>query len=156
MHTCGPREPPRAMQVARLCRFELVPLGSHVAVLYSPPLAVHAHCIAGDDGRHRVERHRREQEPVRLRRVVQMGGRDGSRRLCVWNFISMVLPWRSRLDLHYFFWRRRPSLYNGFARSFLCSVGKQCRYQWEARRWHSTAGIQRKWYTLGRSVRRTA
>ena len=155
MHTCGPREPPRAMQVARLCRFELVPLGSHVAVLYSPPLAVHAHCIAGDDGRHR-ERHRREQEPARLRRVVQILGLGGSRRHCVWNFISMVLHWRSRVGSHYLLWRQRPSLYIGWSRSFLCLVGRLCRYQSEARQWHSTADIQRKWYTLGRSVRRTA
>ena len=53
---------------------------THVAVHDSPYLVAHSLCPAGNDGRHR-ERHRREQDPVRLRRVLQMGslGSSGGR-----------------------------------------------------------------------------
>ena len=51
------------------------------------------------------------QECARLCRVVQMVGwvvdvADG-----VWHSLSMVLQWRSRVDLHWFLWRRPPSFY---------------------------------------------
>ena len=46
-------------------------LGPHVAVRDSPYPVAHPHCLAGFEGRDR-ERHRREQEPSRLRCVLQM------------------------------------------------------------------------------------
>ena len=47
-------------------------LGPHVAVRDSPYPVAHPHCLAGFEGRDR-ERHRREQDPSRLRCVLQMG-----------------------------------------------------------------------------------
>ena len=47
-------------------------LRPHVAVRDSPYPVAHPHCLAGFEGRDR-ERHRREQDPSRLRCVLQMG-----------------------------------------------------------------------------------
>ena len=46
-------------------------LGPHVAVRDSPYPVAHPACLAGVDGRHR-KRHRRDQDPSRPRRVLQM------------------------------------------------------------------------------------
>ena len=67
-----------AMPGERAAVFERESLRSHVAVHHGPPLALPAHCFAGDDGRHR-ERHRRGQEPAHLCRVLQMGCLGASR-----------------------------------------------------------------------------
>ena len=53
-------------------------LGPHVAVRDSPYPVAHPHCLAGFEGRDR-ERHRREQDPSRLRRVLRMGWLGASR-----------------------------------------------------------------------------
>ena len=62
-------------------------LGPHVAVRDSPYPVAHPHCLAGFEGRDR-ERHRREQEPSRLRCVLQMGwlGTSRGRRRVVLSF----------------------------------------------------------------------
>ena len=82
MHrTCTPHSSARAVKghgAKQGCRFERWPLGSHVAVRDGSPLALPAYCTAGDDGGHR-ERHRRNQEPALLRRLLQMGWLGGSR-----------------------------------------------------------------------------
>ena len=46
-------------------------LGPHVAVRDSPYPVAHPACLAGVDRRHR-KRHRRDQDPSRPRRVLQM------------------------------------------------------------------------------------
>ena len=60
-------------------------LGPHVAVRDSPYPVAHPACLAGVDGQDR-ERHRRDQEPAHLRRVMQMD--------CVGHF-----QWPTRLTL---------------------------------------------------------
>ena len=67
-----------AMLVDRGWAFELGPLGSHVAVQDGRPLALPAHCTAGDDCRDRGQQGR-EQEPARARRVFQLGWPGASR-----------------------------------------------------------------------------
>ena len=62
-------------------------LGPHVAVRDSPYPVAHPACLAGVDGRHR-KRHRRDQDPSRPRRVLQMGwlGTSRGRRRVVLSF----------------------------------------------------------------------
>ena len=74
-------------------------LGPHVTVRDSPYPVAHPHCLAGFEGRDR-ERHRREQDPSRLRRVLQMGwlGASHGRRCVALSFgggamALMVLQW---------------------------------------------------------------
>ena len=126
---------------------------THVAVQYSPPLAAHTACLAGDDGRH-VDQRLLWQECARLCGVVQMVGwvvdvADG-----VWHSLSMVLQWRSRVDLHWFLWRRPPSFYCGWWVSFFCLVDQPSRCQRMTRQWHSAAGMYWRHDKLDRDVRR--
>ena len=58
--------------------FERTSLGSRVAVRDDPSHARPAHCFAGADGEHE-ERHRQDQDPLRARRVFQMGWLGTSR-----------------------------------------------------------------------------
>ena len=53
-------------------------LGPHVAVRDSPYPVAHPACLAGVDGQDR-ERHRRDQDPSRPRRVLRMGWLGASR-----------------------------------------------------------------------------
>ena len=101
----------------RAVPFERVPLGSHVAVRDGPPLALPAHCFAGDDGRHR-ERHGREQEPAHLRRVCHTAGWKLLVAADVWHFQSMPLPWCSSMGLQWFLWQHPPAVQCGQPRSF--------------------------------------
>ena len=75
-------------------------LRSHVAIRDRSPLALPAHCTTGVDGRHR-ERHRRDQEPARLRRVLQMGCLGASRGwwLVALSFFAAALVIKARFTM---------------------------------------------------------
>ena len=87
-------------RLAELCDEKERRLRTHVAVLCSPSLAAHTQCLAGDDGRF-VDQRLREHYLEGLRRAVQMVGPGGSCGRSVWLFLSVVLQWRSRVDLQY-------------------------------------------------------
>ena len=102
-------------------------LFSHVAVPVSPPHAVHALCTPCVESSNIDQRLRWQVvDGVRLvERLVgcAVGLADG-----VWQFISMVLQWCSRVVLIWFLWRHRPSLFGGQSHSLFCLVDHQCRY----------------------------
>ena len=99
-------------RLAELCDEKERRLRTHVAVLCSPSLAAHTQCLAGDDGRF-VDQRLREHYLGGLRRAVQMVGPGGSCGRSVCLFLSVVLQWRSRVDLQWFLWHRPPSFYSG-------------------------------------------
>ena len=140
-------------RLAELCDEKERLLRTHVAVLCSPSLAAHTQCLAGDDGRF-VDQRLREHYLEGLRRAVQMVGPGGSCGRSVWLFLSVVLQWRSRVDLQWFLWHRPPSFYSGRGHSFLCFLDKPYRYQWKARRWQATAGMQWRYDNVDQGVRR--
>jgi hypothetical protein len=129
--------------------FERGPLGSHVAVQDGPPLALPAHCTAGDEGRHR-ERHHREQEPAHLCRVCQTGWLGASRGCChvalsiyaaamvLVDGFTMVLVVATPLHL------------TGLPIQKPLCQPVPSRVQWETRRWHSMRGLQWMVYIISR------
>ena len=120
------------------CAFEHVPLGSHVAVRDGSPLALPAHCTAGDDCRDRG-RQGRAQEPAHPRRVFQLGWPGASRGHWRWDILSLALRWCSRFALQGFSWRHSSAGQREFQRLFWSLPTNPSRIHWE-----SAGGILRQ------------
>ena len=137
------------------CCFELVPLGSHVAVRDIPSLALLAHCFAGDDWRDR-ERHRRDQEPAHLRRVMQMGSAGHFRwPTCVaLSFDSAAMAFVDGFSMVAVV--SIPVVQFGRPRSFVSLTGQRYQAMQETCRLQSTVGMDWRQYMLGRIERRPA
>ena len=124
------------------------------AVHYGRQDALHAQCFAGIHYRGQ-RRSRRGQEPHLWRRCVLEGGWTSFIADGVWQCRFVFIPWRSRVLLQRCLWRQRPSLCRGRSRFFVCFTGQFSLYQWEAHRWHSTAGMQWRYDNVDQGVRRT-
>ena len=121
-------------------------LGPHVAVRDSPYPVAHPHCLAGFEGRDR-ERHRRDQDPSRLRCVLQMGwlGASHGRRRVALSFggAAMTLVVRFTMVLvatapHHLLW---PTAYfwEFDGSTFLGSIGGAPVALYA---WHGTESLQ--------------